>query len=132
MCLRDSKASSSVKRYGAPSPRHVASPPTMTRPIGMALFGMVWLLRVRSEMKRCAKCRRECDKDGRRRLQRTPASCSTFFTIDVSNDGDGDAATTIDRSIGPGTYCEVHGFNPPKDGKWCAIWLVVFFFSPNG
>lgn len=27
--------------------------------IAMALFGMVWLLRVRSEMRRCSKCRHE-------------------------------------------------------------------------
>ncbi|XP_044574564.1 disks large 1 tumor suppressor protein isoform X9 [Cotesia glomerata] len=27
--------------------------------VAMALFGMVWLLRVRSEMRRCSKCRRE-------------------------------------------------------------------------
>lgn len=77
----------------------------------MALFGMVWLLRVRSEMKRCAKCRRECTKGKPIELQRTPASGSTFFTID--------APPTVASSpaVGPTTYCEVHGFNPPKEGK---------------
>lgn len=35
---------------------HAIYPVTMP---DMALFGMVWLLRMRAEMRRCAKCRRE-------------------------------------------------------------------------
>nr|CAI5819836.1 unnamed protein product [Callosobruchus analis] len=91
---------------------------------GMALFGMVWLLRVRSEMKRCAKCRRDSqewmERQSQQRQQRTPASCSTFFTIDAPPPGVDTmtVATVTDADIlGPTTYCEVHGFNPPKEGN---------------
>ena len=84
----------------------------MRRPTaGMALFGMVWLLRVRSEMKRCAKCRRQEVVHTEER-----ASASTFFTIDAP------AALPSTGSASPGplaptTYCEVHGYSLPKEGK---------------
>nr|CAH7768528.1 unnamed protein product [Callosobruchus chinensis] len=91
---------------------------------GMALFGMVWLLRVRSEMKRCAKCRKDrqewMERQSQQRQQRTPASCSTFFTIDAPPPGvDTMAVATVTDAdiLGPTTYCEVHGYNPPKEGN---------------
>lgn len=84
---------------------------------GMALFGMVWLLRVRSEMKRCAKCRRQAE-------QATPtqtdvASQSTFFTItDAAGGANVSSTPSPGHSLGPTTFCEVHGFMPPKDGEF--------------
>lgn len=92
---------------------------TMRRPVGMALFGMVWLLRVRSEMKRCAKCRREYIREKQlEQQQRTPASCSTFFTIDAPTVLPSSETLITPERMGPTTYCEVHGFNPPKEGKF--------------
>lgn len=76
----------------------------MTRPsFKMALFGMIWLLRVRSEIKRCAKCRRDCSKE--------TFPCSTYFSVDPAQNA------TVSPTTGPTTYCEVHGYNPPEEGK---------------
>ncbi|XP_057666199.1 disks large 1 tumor suppressor protein isoform X21 [Diorhabda carinulata] len=88
---------------------------TMRRPIGMALFGMVWLLRVRSEMKRCAKCRRELKEKQLEQEQKASASCSTFFTIDAPTVLPSTETLLTPERLGPTTYCEVHGFNPPKE-----------------
>lgn len=94
----------------------------------MALFGMVWLLRVRSEMRRCAKCRREQLQHQQQQQQQqqlqTPsiqgtlddrASQSTFFTIDTPGPA---PVPSPGHSLGPTTFCEVHGFMPPKEGKF--------------
>lgn len=85
----------------------------------MALFGMVWLLRVRSEMKRCAKCRRQ---DLTTQMIEDRASTSTFFTIDTTtpNIQLQQPLDTISpgHSLAPTTYCEVHGYNPRKEGKF--------------
>lgn len=98
----------------------------MRQPIGMALFGMVWLLRVRSEMKRCAKCRRQeliqqQQQEHDSNVERTPASVSTFFTIDTPAPLPSTTETATlspGHSLAPTTYCEVHGFNPPKEGNF--------------
>lgn len=84
----------------------------------MALFGMVWLLRVRSEMKRCAKCRRQAEQSGTP-AQTDAASQSTFFTITEAAGTGVTSTPSPGHSLGPGptTFCEVHGFMPPKDGK---------------
>lgn len=84
---------------------------TMT-PLGMALFGMVWLLRVRSEMKRCAKCRRQ---ESTQAEERTPV---TFFTIDTPVSIPCPNTLSPSHTLAPTTYCEVHGFNPPKEGEF--------------
>ncbi|EEZ98386.2 hypothetical protein TcasGA2_TC000850 [Tribolium castaneum] len=82
----------------------------MRRPTaGMALFGMVWLLRVRSEMKRCAKCRRQEVLHAEER-----ASASTFFTIDAPS-AMPSTGTASPGPLAPTTYCEVHGYNLPKE-----------------
>lgn len=84
---------------------------------GMALFGMVWLLRVRSEMKRCAKCRRQ---DVTQQQLEDRASTSTFFTIDTSPNlplAPSTGTISPGHSLAPTTYCEVHGYNPRKEGK---------------
>jgi hypothetical protein len=84
----------------------------MRRPTaGMALFGMVWLLRVRSEMKRCAKCRRQEIVHTEER-----ASASTFFTIDAPS-AMPSTGTASPGPLAPTTYCEVHGYSLPKEGK---------------
>ncbi|XP_072379958.1 disks large 1 tumor suppressor protein isoform X3 [Diabrotica undecimpunctata] len=107
MCVRDRVSLLSLPCYEGLS--------TMRRPIGMALFGMVWLLRVRSEMKRCAKCRRELRERQLDQQQRTPASCSTFFTIDAPTVLPSTENLLTPERMGPTTYCEVHGFNPHKE-----------------
>ncbi|XP_049821398.1 discs large homolog 1-like protein isoform X7 [Aethina tumida] len=92
---------------------------TMTRPVGMALFGMVWLLRVRSEMKRCAKCRRhelqQQQMEAATADRRSAASQATFFTIDAPVPPPVTDSHSPGHTLGPTTYCEVHGFNPRKE-----------------
>lgn len=88
------------------------------RPPEMALFGMVWLLRVRSEMKRCAKCsRRQQQQELLQAEERT--FVPTFFTIDTPGPLHNieNAETSPGTVLAPTTYCEVHGYNPPKEGK---------------
>lgn len=84
----------------------------------MALFGMVWLLRVRSEMKRCAKCRRQDIAQAEER-----ASASTFFTIDTNPNVSvpGPGSLSPGHVLAPTTYCEVHGYNPRKEGTYTYI-----------
>lgn len=96
--------------------------------VAMALFGMVWLLRVRSEMRRCSKCKRDemltqqHSQHGHQQqhhqhnrptssLLQTPedgltmSSANTLFTLDTPG------------ATGPaGSYCEVHGYVAPKEG----------------
>lgn len=80
----------------------------------MALFGMVWLLRVRSEMKRCAKCRRQEITQAEDRV-----STTTFFTIDTNIPATTQTTNTSPgHALAPTTYCEVHGFNPRNEGKY--------------
>lgn len=80
----------------------------------MALFGLVWLLRLRSEMKRCAKCRRR--ELAQQAQERT--SVPSFYTIDTTGPLHGAASvSTPGTSSAPTTYCEVHGYNPRKEGK---------------
>lgn len=79
----------------------------------MALFGMVWLLRVRSEMKRCTKCRRQDIAQLEEK-----ASAATFFTIDTNvPHTTGADLNSPGHLLAPTTYCEVHGYNPRKEGK---------------
>ncbi|KAG5872908.1 hypothetical protein JTB14_030864 [Gonioctena quinquepunctata] len=96
----------------------------MKRPAGMALFGMVWLLRMRSEMKRCAKCRRECLRERQQQLelQRTPLSSATCFTIDTAAAMQSSETLVSPERSAPTTYCEVHGYNPAKKGMLMNVW----------
>lgn len=111
--------------------------------VAMALFGMVWLLRVRSEMRRCSKCRREellvaqQQNTNRRNEQHQQQSqhqqqrphhqhCTASQTtslIHTSEDGltmsSANTLFTLDTpgASGPaGSYCEVHGYVAPKEG----------------
>lgn len=99
----------------------------------MALFGMVWLLRVRSEMRRCAKCRRdellaaqqeqqnEIQDSGLALNQSAAATAAAAVVHQTSETLNASATTlfTLDTpgASGPaGSYCEVHGYIPPKEG----------------
>lgn len=91
---------------------------TMRQPVGMALFGMVWLLRVRSEMKRCAKCKRQQQHQQRPNLGLDDgASAATFFTIDAPTTATSLNTPSPGHSLAHTTYCEVHGYNLPKEGN---------------
>ncbi|XP_045483674.1 disks large 1 tumor suppressor protein isoform X4 [Harmonia axyridis] len=88
----------------------------MRQPVGMALFGMVWLLRVRSEMKRCAKCKRQQQHQQRPNLGLDDgASAATFFTIDAPTTATSLNTPSPGHSLAHTTYCEVHGYNLPKE-----------------
>lgn len=84
----------------------------------MALFGMVWLLRVRAEMKRCAKCQRRNERANQRPVSRA----TTFFTIEGATTPSQAAPRTPVAE--PTTFCEVHGFIPPEEGK-----IIVFLLK---
>ncbi|XP_046472176.1 disks large 1 tumor suppressor protein isoform X7 [Neodiprion pinetum] len=94
--------------------------------VDMALFGMVWLLRVRSEMRRCAKCRREEILAAQQEHQTSVQDSRS--TIHQPNSATHQASDTLNTSAttlftldtpgasGPaGSYCEVHGYIPPKE-----------------
>ncbi|XP_030757882.1 disks large 1 tumor suppressor protein isoform X4 [Sitophilus oryzae] len=126
MCIRERLQSSPdhMTHLFAPSiattrGRHERRLVTMTSAasaIGMALFGMVWLLRVRAEMKRCAKCqRREAARaaSGRQATSRA----TSFFTIEgaaTPTSGQGTLRTPVVEPP-PTTFCEVHGYVAPKE-----------------
>ncbi|KAL1505204.1 hypothetical protein ABEB36_004818 [Hypothenemus hampei] len=80
----------------------------------MALFGMVWLLRVRAELKRCAKCQ----ANGRRTERRSVSRATTFFTIDGAVDDIRSSAQKEDEGT---TFCEVHGFISPDQDLNAAL-----------
>jgi len=177
----------------------------------MALFGMVWLLRVRAEMRRCAKCHREAmarEREAReaaaqaqavastsasgvfypRRRQRSveqqtdwvgefssggmvqshsaddilsPATTTTSFYCPELGSGSGNTSfyscdeprphtsasarhartqcssrddASYNRDNPPhtpgrgGSYCQVHGYIPPKPGK---LFLCLFNSHPD-
>lgn len=99
----------------------------------MALFGMVWLLRVRSEMRRCSKCRRDelltsqqheqaHEQRHQQQNQHRPLSQATSL-LHTPDDGvtmsSANTLFTLDTpgATGPaGSYCEVHGYVAPKEG----------------
>ncbi|XP_014469984.1 PREDICTED: disks large 1 tumor suppressor protein isoform X5 [Dinoponera quadriceps] len=113
--------------------------------VAMALFGMVWLLRVRSEMRRCSKCRHE-EMLAQQQLQqqqhqqqvqlqqqqqqyhhhhhqhhqqRTVSQATSL--VQTSDDGVSSSANTLftldtPGAAGPaGSYCEVHGYVQAKE-----------------
>ncbi|XP_076223881.1 MAGUK family member discs large 1 isoform X5 [Nomia melanderi] len=111
--------------------------------IAMALFGMVWLLRVRSEMRRCSKCRHEeilaaqqQQQQQQQQLQhqqqqqhhihhhthhqqRTLSQGTSL--LQTPEDGVTSSANTLFTLDTPGaagstgSYCEVHGFVQAKE-----------------
>ncbi|XP_070510366.1 disks large 1 tumor suppressor protein isoform X10 [Cardiocondyla obscurior] len=111
--------------------------------VAMALFGMVWLLRVRSEMRRCSKCRHEemlaQQQQQQQQLQQQvqqqqqqqhhhhhqhhqqrTLSQATSLLQTMSDDVSSSANTlfTLDTpgAAGPaGSYCEVHGYVQAKE-----------------
>ncbi|XP_024887751.1 disks large 1 tumor suppressor protein isoform X11 [Temnothorax curvispinosus] len=113
--------------------------------VAMALFGMVWLLRVRSEMRRCSKCRHEemlaqqqqqhqqqvqlqqqqqqqqhHHHHHQHHQQQRNLSQATSLLQTMSDDVSSSANTlfTLDTpgAAGPaGSYCEVHGYVQAKE-----------------
>ena len=119
--------------------------------VAMALFGMVWLLRVRSEMRRCSKCRHEemlaqqqqqhqqqmqlqqqqqqhHHHHHQHHQQQRTLSQATSLLQTMSDDGVSSSANTLftldtPGAAGPaGSYCEVHGYVQAKEGR-------VFYMS---
>lgn len=120
----------------------------------MALFGMVWLLRVKAEMRRCAKCKREellklqnereelrSQKPIRQHQQETrpqtlhrsveqqTEGAAALVQPELSQDCISLPMTqtafyTSDPSEFEGTFCEIHGYIPPKEGNF----LFLLFF----
>lgn len=101
----------------------------------MALFGMVWLLRVRAEMRRCAKCRKEElarlqkeQEDAQQQLQhhrsveqQTDGAIAVIGTPDSVDCTSPSTTNTTFYNLDPpgpgGTYCEIHGYIPPREGN---------------
>ncbi|XP_076391110.1 MAGUK family member discs large 1 isoform X10 [Megachile rotundata] len=112
--------------------------------IAMALFGMVWLLRVRSEMRRCSKCRHEeiltaQQQQQQQQLQQQQQQqqqhhhlhhhshhqqrtvSQTTSLLQTPDDGVSSSANTLFTLDTPGaagsagSYCEVHGFVQAKE-----------------
>ncbi|XP_043480330.1 disks large 1 tumor suppressor protein isoform X2 [Leptopilina heterotoma] len=104
--------------------------------VAMALFGMVWLLRVRSEMRRCSKCRREEFLNAQQQQQQQQQQqvqqhhhhhqhhhqrALSQTTLHTPEDGVSSSANTLFTLDTPGStgitgsYCEVHGYVPPKE-----------------
>ncbi|KAL1464402.1 hypothetical protein WDU94_004052 [Cyamophila willieti] len=89
----------------------MVAPATPSSP--MALFGMVWLLRLRSELRQCSQCRSDAHRRARMELlhQRNimPGSSNApIFTVD------GSAHPTEGPDL---TFCQVHGYvsHPSKE-----------------
>ncbi|XP_011343161.1 disks large 1 tumor suppressor protein isoform X12 [Ooceraea biroi] len=112
--------------------------------VAMALFGMVWLLRVRSEMRRCSKCRHEemlAQQQHQQQVQlqqqqqqqqhhhhhhqhhqqQRTLSQATSLLQTMSDDGVSSSANTLFTLDTPGaagpaaSYCEVHGYVQAKE-----------------
>ncbi|XP_029158262.1 disks large 1 tumor suppressor protein isoform X5 [Nylanderia fulva] len=111
--------------------------------VAMALFGMVWLLRVQSEMRRCSKCRHEAmlaqqqqqqhqqqvlqqqqhhhHHHHQHHQQQRTLSQATSLLQTMSDDGVSSSANTLftldtPGAAGPaGSYCEVHGYIQAKE-----------------
>ncbi|XP_068978921.1 disks large 1 tumor suppressor protein isoform X4 [Bombus flavifrons] len=109
--------------------------------IAMALFGMVWLLRVRSEMRRCSKCRHEeilaaqQQQQQQQQLQQQQQHhhlhhhshhqqrtlSQTTSLLQTPDDAVSSSANTLFTLDTPGavgsagSYCEVHGFVQAKE-----------------
>lgn len=115
--------------------------------IAMALFGMVWLLRVRSEMRRCSKCRHEeilaaqqQQQQQQQQLQQQQQHhhlhhhshhqqrtlSQTTSLLQTPDDAVSSSANTLFTLDTPGavgsagSYCEVHGFVQAKEGSICS------------
>ncbi|XP_039288437.1 disks large 1 tumor suppressor protein isoform X5 [Nilaparvata lugens] len=82
-----------------------ATPCSVSMTATMALFGMVWLLRMRAEMRRCSRCHREgCAPLAAH--THSPHTSTPIFTVE---------GAAQQSPSPPGTYCEVHGYVPRKE-----------------
>lgn len=97
----------------------------------MALFGMVWLLRVRAEMRRCAKCRRE---EARWLQERHDAGTSgaaaaaPIFTVESAVKVDASTSPPppppAPRTPRPRTFCEVHGYRRKEGIRLTLLYIL--------
>ncbi|KAG8268785.1 hypothetical protein J6590_017030 [Homalodisca vitripennis] len=92
----------------------------------MALFGMVWLLRMRAEMRRCAKCRREEARWLQENAQEdrhdaaAAAASAPIFTVESAQvDTSSAPPPPPPAPRTPRTFCEVHGYRrKPGKSEW--------------
>lgn len=122
--------------------------------VAMALFGMVWLLRVQSEMRRCSKCRHEemlaqqqqhqqqvqqqqqqhhhHHHHHQHHQQQRTLSQATSLLQTMSDDGVSSSANTLftldtPGAAGPaGSYCEVHGYVQAKEGRVLFMSHIIY------
>uniref|UniRef100_A0A8D8Q7U4 Uncharacterized protein n=1 Tax=Cacopsylla melanoneura TaxID=428564 RepID=A0A8D8Q7U4_9HEMI len=101
----------------SPGTGDMVAPATPSSP--MALFGMVWLLRLRSELRQCSQCRSDAHQRAHHRNNMMPGSSNApIFTVDGS----------AHPAVGPDlTFCQVHGYvsHPSKEGKWPPVMYIV-------
>lgn len=111
--------------------RHAGTGVTMP---DMALFGMVWLLRVRAEMRKCAKCRRE----EARWLQQQqppeeaelPVAAPPIFTVESAAQVDNTAPPPPPpkpKTPRPRTFCEVHGYRQKRGNIISNNYFSLYF-----
>lgn len=97
---------------------HAVYPVTMP---DMALFGMVWLLRMRAEMRRCAKCRREearwlnenaaLEEPQNVAVQTASGPVAPIFTVESAcSESAGAPPPPPPAPKTPRAFCEVHGY----------------------
>lgn len=127
------------------SMKHPSRSPTVE--FAMALFGMVWLLRVRSEMRKCSKCRHDENINPQHHRQQQhqqqshrqhhrlhPCTLSQATSLHTPDDGVTTSTNTLftldtPGATGPtGSYCEVHGYVQAKEGTFLAH---LQYFTPR-
>ncbi|XP_054267348.1 uncharacterized protein LOC128989480 [Macrosteles quadrilineatus] len=84
----------------------------------MALFGMVWLLRMRAEVRRCAKCRREearwLQENAKPPGEPHDAAAAPIFTVERAQMSSAPPPPPPAPRT-PRTFCEVHGYRRKED-----------------
>ncbi|XP_054265727.1 disks large homolog 4-like isoform X2 [Macrosteles quadrilineatus] len=83
----------------------------------MALFGMVWLLRMRAEVRRCAKCRREEARwlqENAKPPEPHDAAAAPIFTVERAQMSSAPPPPPPAPRT-PRTFCEVHGYRRKED-----------------
>lgn len=75
--------------------------------VPMALFGMVWLMRVRASMQQCTKC-------GHAKSARVPPDDAPAPAVHGPSAGEPHTKRTLKCKRGS-PYCEVHGYSTPGE-----------------
>lgn len=96
----------------------------------MALFGMVWMMRVRSEINRCSKCHQDDlqinnyqhqyqqfnDFCRKKNLPQTPEEEEEKEEDEFKMSANNSVFTVDSPTALPNSYCEVHGYITLKEG----------------